>query len=100
MPLTDSTTVQYGAPGHPTSGCDPKDQLDGASDGVDDGGDCTNGLLQARRGDGVHEDGSANATNEAQNRGQTTWEKESSGNERCVSTAVSPLLVSLQLKFC
>ena len=95
MPLTDSTTVQHGASGHQTSGCDPKDQLDGASDGSDDGDDCTNSLLRGRRGDDVHEDGSANAAREAQNRGQSSLEKRGSGESRSGSTAVLPLRVSL-----
>lgn len=95
MHLTNSTTVQHGAPGHPTSGCDPKEQLDGASDGSDDGVDFTSGLLRARRGDDVHEDGSEYATKEAQNRGQSTLEKESPGNGRSGSTSGLPLLVSL-----
>ena len=95
MHLTNSTTVQYGAPGHPTSGCDPKDQLDGTSDGGDDGDDCTNGLLRGRLGGDVHEDGSEYATNEAQNRGQSTLEKESYVKSRFGSTAVLPLFVSL-----
>ena len=95
MHLTDSTTVQRSVRGHPTSGCDPREQLDGASDGSDDGDDFTNGLLGRRCGDAVHGDGSEYATKEAQNRGQSTREKESSGNGRSGSTAVSPLLVSL-----
>ena len=92
MPLTDSTTVQTG---HPTSGSDHKEQLDGASDGSSDGDGCTNGLLRGRRGDDVHEDGSGSATKEAQNRGQWTLGKEGSGNGRSGSTAVLPFLVSL-----
>ena len=95
MPLAGSTTVQHGTLGHPTSGCDPKEQLDGASDGSGDGDDCTNGLLRGRRGDDTHQDGSANATQEAQNRGQSTFEKECVGNGGSGSTAVLPLLVSL-----